>query len=56
VAEALLPAIRDVLGADVASDAVLAAWREAYWVLADLLIAAEKARYDTLEAGRVAAA
>lgn len=56
VAEALLPAIRDVLGAEVATDEILAAWGEAYWFLADLLIAAEKARYETLEAGRVAAA
>jgi len=55
VAEALLPAIRDVLGADVATDAVLNAWGEAYWFLADLLIAAEEARYDELEADKVAA-
>lgn len=54
VAEALLPAIRDVLGPDVATDAVLGAWGEAYWFLADLLIAAEAARYEELEAGRVA--
>jgi hemoglobin-like flavoprotein len=50
VAEALLPAIRDVLGAEVATDAVLAAWGEAYWFLADLLIAAEKARYESVAA------
>lgn len=56
VAEALLPAIREVLGAEVATDAVLAAWGEAYWFLADLLIAAEQARYRDLESGRVAAA
>lgn len=55
VAEALLPAIRDVLGAEVANNAVLAAWGEAYWFLADLLIAAEAARYAELEAGEVAA-
>jgi len=55
VAEALLPAIRDVLGADVATDAVLNAWGEAYWFLADLLIAAEEARYEELEADKVAA-
>ena len=55
VAEALLPAIRDVLGAEVATDAVLNAWGEAYWFLADLLIAAEEARYDELEADKVAA-
>jgi nitric oxide dioxygenase/hemoglobin len=45
VAEALLPAIRDVLGADVATEAVLAAWGEAYWQLADILISAEDAEY-----------
>ena len=53
VAEALLPAIRDVLGNDVATDEVLGAWGEAYWFLAELLIAAEAARYEDLEAGRV---
>lgn len=47
VAEALLPAIRDVLGAEVATDAVLAAWGEAYWMLADILIAAEAQAYET---------
>lgn len=36
VANALLPAIRDVLG-DAATDEVLAAWGEAYWFLADVL-------------------
>ena len=51
VAEALLPAIRDVLGADVATDGVLDAWGQAYWFLADLLIAAETARYAEIEAG-----
>lgn len=45
VAEALLPAIRDVLGADIATDEVLAAWGEAYWMLADILIAAETESY-----------
>ena len=55
LAEALLPAIREVLGEDVATDAVLAAWGEAYWFLADLLIAAEAARYEELEAGAAAA-
>lgn len=45
VAAALLPAIRDVLGDDVATDAVLAAWGEAYWMLADMLIAAEQDAY-----------
>lgn len=44
VAEALLPAIRDVLG-DAATDEVLGAWGEAYWMLADILIAAEAQIY-----------
>lgn len=55
VAEALLPAIREVLGEDVATDAVLAAWGEAYWFLADLLIAAEASRYAELETEAAAA-
>ena len=50
VAEALLPAIRDVLGPDVATDEVLAAWGEAYWMLADILIAAEAQAYEDAEA------
>lgn len=50
VAAALLPAIRDVLGADVATDEVLAAWGEAYWMLADILIAAEAQAYETAQA------
>lgn len=44
VANALLPAIRDVLG-EAATDEVLAAWGEAYWFLADILIAKEAERY-----------
>lgn len=44
VAEALLPAIRDVLGA-AATDEILAAWGEAYWFLADVLIGKEGALY-----------
>jgi nitric oxide dioxygenase len=44
VAQALLPAIRDVLG-EAASDAVLQAWGEAYWFLADVLIAREAQLY-----------
>lgn len=44
VANALLPAIKDVLG-DAVNDEVLAAWGEAYWFLADVLIANETARY-----------
>lgn len=50
VANALLPAIRDVLGAEVATDEVLAAWGEAYWMLADMLIAAEAQAYADAEA------
>lgn len=45
VAAALLPAIRDVVGIEVATDEVLAAWGEAYWMLADILIAAEADAY-----------
>jgi nitric oxide dioxygenase len=36
VADALLPAIKDVLG-DVADERILNAWAEAYWFLADVL-------------------
>ncbi|MBB3891975.1 nitric oxide dioxygenase/hemoglobin [Phenylobacterium haematophilum] len=50
VAAALLPAIRDVLGAEVATDEVLAAWGEAYWMLADILIAAEAQAYEDAQA------
>lgn len=50
VAEALLPAIREVLGAEVATDEVLGAWGEAYWMLADILIAAEAQVYEDAEA------
>lgn len=45
VAAALLPAIRDVLGEEVATDAVLSAWAEAYQFLADILIAEEAKAY-----------
>jgi nitric oxide dioxygenase/hemoglobin len=50
VAAALLPAIRDVLGAEIATDEVLAAWGEAYWMLADILIAAEAQAYASAQA------
>ena len=50
VANALLPAIRDVLGGEVATDEVLAAWGEAYWMLADILIATEAQAYEDAEA------
>lgn len=49
VADALLPAIRDVLG-EAASDEVLAAWGEAYWFLADILIGKEAELYETVAA------
>lgn len=45
VAEALLPAIREVLG-EAATDEVLAAWGEAYWFLADILIGKESELYE----------
>src|SRR3954449_2445033 len=45
VAEALLGAIKDVLGA-AATDEILAAWGEAYWFLAHVLIGRETAIYD----------
>ncbi|WP_334182500.1 globin domain-containing protein [Novosphingobium sp.] len=50
VAEALLPAIREVLGEEAATDEVLAAWGEAYWFLADILIGKEAEAYADLEA------
>ena len=50
VANALLPAIREVLGADVATDEVLDAWGQAYWMLADILIAAEAKAFETAKA------
>ncbi|WP_299656141.1 NO-inducible flavohemoprotein [uncultured Jannaschia sp.] len=49
VADALLRAIEDVLG-DAATNDVLAAWGEAYWFLADLLIARETVLYDEIAA------
>lgn len=49
VAEALLPAIRDVLG-DAATDEVLGAWGEAYWFLAEILIGKEAMAYAEAEA------
>lgn len=44
VAQALLPAIKDVLG-DAATEEILSAWGQAYWYLADLMIEREKALY-----------
>jgi nitric oxide dioxygenase len=49
VADALLGAIGDILG-NAASDAILAAWGEAYWFLAELLIGWEAAVYRDLAA------
>jgi nitric oxide dioxygenase len=47
VAEALLGAIKDVLG-EAATREILAAWGEAYWYLAEILIAREKFIYTSL--------
>jgi nitric oxide dioxygenase len=44
VGEALLGAIKAVLG-DAATEEILAAWGEAYWFLADILIAREASVY-----------
>jgi len=46
VGAALLGAIREVLGAEVATDAVLEAWGAAYGQLAEILIGAEQQVYD----------
>ena len=51
VAESLLGAIKDVLG-EAATDEILTAWGEAYWLLADVLIAREKNIYHELAAGQ----
>src|SRR5690606_33594018 len=45
VGACLLRAIREVLGADIATDEVLAAWGAAYQQLADILIGAEAQVY-----------
>lgn len=50
VGACLLRAIRDVLGPELATDAVIDAWGAAYQQLADILIAAERHVYDTLAA------
>jgi hemoglobin-like flavoprotein len=47
VANALLPAIKDVLG-EAVDDTVLGAWGEAYWFLAEVLIGREEALYEGL--------
>lgn len=50
VGSCLLRAIREVLGPDVATDAVIDAWGAAYQQLADILIGAEGQIYDGLAA------
>ncbi len=47
VGACLLRAIREVLGADIATDEVIEAWGAAYGQLADLLIATEEQCYDS---------
>lgn len=47
VGDCLLRAIREVLGADIATDAVIDAWGAAYGQLADILIGAERQQYDS---------
>lgn len=46
VGDCLLRSIREVLGADIATDEVLAAWGAAYGQLADILIGLEAKVYD----------
>lgn len=46
VGQCLLQAIREVLGEEIATDEVIAAWGNAYQQLADMLMGAEKNLYD----------
>ena len=46
VGHCLLRAIREVLGAQIATDEIIDAWAAAYGQLADILINAEKGAYD----------
>ena len=50
VGSCLLRAIREVLGAEIATDEVIAAWAAAYQQLADILIVAEEQVYAANEA------
>jgi nitric oxide dioxygenase len=50
VGQCLLQSIRDVLGAQIATDGVIEAWGAAYQQLADLLIGLEKQMYAEREA------
>ncbi|MES2186587.1 MAG: NO-inducible flavohemoprotein [Pseudomonadota bacterium] len=52
VGACLLRSIREVLGADIATDAVIAAWAAAYGQLADMLIGAEEGAYAAHAAAR----
>ena len=49
VGDSLLKAIREVLGADIATDAVIEAWGAAYGQLADILAGAEEKIYTENE-------
>jgi nitric oxide dioxygenase len=51
VGACLLRAIREVLGAEIATNAVIAAWAVAYQQLADILIGAEEQAYAANAAG-----
>lgn len=46
VGVSLLSAVKDILG-DAATDEVIEAWKEAYFFLADILIAREKELYNS---------
>lgn len=49
VATALIQAMTEVLGEEVVTDAVVAAWSEAYFFLADILMAREAELYHEQE-------